>query len=467
LEALRGRWLAQVRALRESCLRAGEAELAAELERWLRQPADDLIRLRVPDTFGGAGAPQRAGAAAGSSSVKAGRRAAWLTLRRQHARELFELASKAFHAGQIALCYELLWRVIELDPDHGPTRALLGFTRYGDRWVSPYAASKLRAGFVWHRRFGWIPKGSVRRYEQGQRLWRGRWLPAERVNRLRSSWANAWEVQTQHYLVRTNTSLERGVEFAERLERFYFAFYRLFAGCFERSGDLAALFSSGGRRTALGTFRRQQRTRRFRVYFYRTKDEYLRAAGKQVRMELRGTVGIYVPGARTAYFFADPKMDTATLYHEATHQLFCETRRTTTKLLTASNYWVVEGVPCYMESLKDDGEQIVLGGWDCPRLKVGRLRILAGDYVPLDRFIALRMREFGGRRIQSLYSQAACLCRFLLHYQGGIYRDAFIRYVDAVYSGTAHTGSLSELAGTDYGSLQQQFLQHLRNAAAN
>ncbi len=457
LEQLQRRWLAQVRAMRESCQHVGAADLVAELDQWLQEPTDDLIRFRVPSTFG-APADKRPGLLCepNGGTSQGPLRAAWQRLRRQHARELFELASEAFRAGRIALCYELLWQVIELDPEHGRTRALLGFTRHGDRWVSPYTANKLRAGYVWHRHFGWIPKGSERRYEAGEQLWRGRWLPAEEVNRLRSNWSHAWQIETQHYLVRTNTSLERGVEFAERLERFYLAFYRLFAGCFARDGELAALFGGGDRRTAVGTLRRPERTERFRVHFFRTREEYLREAGKHVRMELAGTVGIYVPRARIAYFFADRKMETATLYHEATHQLFCETRRTAADLLSASNYWVVEGLPCYM-----------LGRWDCPRLQVGRLRILAGDYVPLEQFGGLRMSEFGGRRIQSLYSQAACLCRFLMHYRNGVYRDAFLRYVDAVYSGSANAATLSELLGTDYDSLQQQFLEHVRDAPAN
>ena len=91
------------------------------------------------------------------------------------------------------------------------------------------------------------------------------------------------------------------------------------------------------------------------------------------------SLGIYIDTADTVYFFYDAERHDTTLNHEGTHQLFQEVRPGAIKAGLKNNFWIVEAVACYMESLAehrllaDDpyGSYFTVGGENEGR---GRLR---------------------------------------------------------------------------------------------
>ncbi|NQT39339.1 MAG: hypothetical protein HQ581_17715, partial [Planctomycetes bacterium] len=102
-----------------------------------------------------------------------------------------------------------------------------------------------------------------------------------------------------------------------------------------------------------------------------------------------------------------------------------------------------------------------LGGLDDVRLNAARYRLLKdGFYIPLAEFT-----QYTAKRIQSdpkiatLYSQAAGLTHFLIHYEGGRYRDAVVDYLTAFYNGKDAAATLSRLTGTSYAELDRQYRQ--------
>jgi hypothetical protein len=456
-QQLHSRWESQAEQLAARCEAAGQSD-AAEAIRRLIQPPEKSDVISIPILPHAGPEPTTNPNASRSDSPQALAR-----LRKQYARELFELAEAAFHTGDVSACYELLREIIEHDPDQGAVRALLGQTRYRDQWVSQYAAAKLRAGHVWDPLFGWVPRAHLSKLQSGERLWKGQWLPADEVDKYRQDWANAWEIETEHYQVRTNTSLERGVAFADKLQKLHAAFFRLFAGFFTPRDQIAVLFDAPSRRTALGKIDKPRRPeRRFRVNFYRTREQYLDALRPHVKTGLDISTGMYLTNTRTAYFFVHDQMDESTVIHEATHQLFSETREHTQGIGSRGNHWVIEGIACYMESFRDCGDHVELGSWDTPRLKVGRQRIIEqNQYLPLDKLVQLEMQHFDNPAVYVLYSQSACLCRFFMQHERGRYRDGFVKYLEQVYSGKADHETLAELLGTDYAQLDRQFRQHV------
>ncbi len=66
--------------------------------------------------------------------------------------------------------------------------------------------------------------------------------------------------------------------------------------------------------------------------------------------------------------------------------------------------------------------------------------------------------------IAKLYSQSAGLTTFLMHYEGGRYRDALDRYLVAVYTGKADAGTLADLTGVGYDALDRQYRDFLAAA---
>ena len=112
-----------------------------------------------------------------------------------------------------------------------------------------------------------------------------------------------------------------------------------------------------------------------------------------------------------------------------------------------------------MESLRRDGDYDVLGGFDDQRMYAARHRLLEDDfYVPLEELITYGMEDLQkDPRVATLYSQAAGLANFLVHYEGGRYRDALVAYLDTVYNGRDTPETLSRLTGTSYGELDKQY----------
>jgi hypothetical protein len=353
--------------------------------------------------------------------------------------------------------------VLENDPDHGRARALMGYTKYRSDWVTPFAAGKLRAGFIWHARYGWIPKAHVGHYEKGEQLWKGEWLPADEVAKYRSNWTNAWEVETDHYIVRTNVSLERGVELATRLEKLYAIFFRLFAGFFNSREQVAVLFDPPGRRAARPANAESRPTKKFRVHYYRAREEYLDALRPYVKVGLDGSTGMYLTGTHVAYFYQTNSPEDGTVIHEATHQLFSETVEHRHGDGSRGNFWVLEGIACYMESFQETEDRVELGSWNAQRLKRARQRL--ANFTPLQELIALDRKDFERNEVVNLYAQSACFAHFLMHCNAGQYRGALVNYLKEVYLGKADYETLPNLLGVDLSSLDTQFREHVARAA--
>ena len=195
------------------------------------------------------------------------------------------------------------------------------------------------------------------------------------------------------------------------------------------------------------------------VVYFRDRGDYRRAMhGSMPDVE---TCGVYRQGR--AYFFANGENDDRTLYHEATHQLFHESRPVAADVGRRVNFWIVEGIALYMESLRQEDGFYILGGMDDERMHAARYRLLEDDfYVPLAEFASYgRERLQNDPRIATLYSQAAGLANFLVYYDGGRYRDALVAYLVAVYTGLDRPDTLARLTGVSYSTLDKQYREFI------
>lgn len=383
----------------------------------------------------------------------------WSQLKRQQAEVWFELARRAIRAREVSLAFELILATARENPDHEAARRMLGYVRFRDQWQTPFEVRRLRAGQVWSDRFGWLPASQLKRYEAGERFYNGRWISVTDDHRLHEDIRRGWQVETDHYRVTTNHSLEAGVALGQQLERLYRAWQQVFAGFYTSEAQLAQLLEGRGTQRG-GTVRHQ-------VIYFRSRDEYNNALRHTIVADIGMTTGLYLNDTRQAYFFAsDGPHDLSTLYHEATHQLFSESRPGVPIPGEKANFWIVEGIACYMESLRlgrhADGTGFsTLGGAEAVRFQDARYRLLESQfYVPLVRLAAASAAEIQrDPEIAKLYSQSAGLAHFLMHDGGGRYRDALVRYLIAVYSGTDQPGTLARLAATPFEQLDGQYRQ--------
>lgn len=377
-----------------------------------------------------------------------------------YARELYQLSRQVLHAGYPALAFQLVREVAVHDPDHEGARRLLGFVRHDGQWMTPFAARMARQHYVWHPRFGWLPRGHLDRYAAGDRFCEGRWMSAEKEAEIRRDFAKAWNIETEHYIVKTNHSLERGVAVAAALEQFHEFFYELFSGFFNTPAQLRKQFESAGQPGRV--------SRQYVVHYYRTRDEYLERLRPQIaRIDL--TQGLYLTADRIAYFYHDPQAtDDSTLFHEATHQLFYESDPHERSIAEQGHFWLIEGIACYMESFRPTAEDFSVGDPDYIRFRLARRNFVDERYyIPMQAFFRLNGREFqSAEQLPKNYSQAAGFAHFFMHYDGGRYRDALVRQLSQVYSGNRKVREriegLDQLTGSDFDELDRQYADFLQ-----
>jgi hypothetical protein len=382
-----------------------------------------------------------------------------------YAAELYSLAQRSLREAWPSYAFQLLREVALHAPDHEIARRALGYVRYADRWVTPYTALMLRKGQVWHPRFGWLPKDHVDRYVAGQRYFDHQWMTAAREALLRGTMANGWVVESDHFVVRTNESLEKAVELSQALEDLHRFFVREFSDLFTTPQQMQALFGSGKPRSATGPGKHD-------VWYFRTAGEFEQfIVNKQPA--LKGVNGVYLPSERCAYFYAnpaDPQRNIETMYHEVTHQILSESGLKTFAIAEDRDFWIVEGFACYMESFDRTQGRLTIGSPRHPRIHWAKVRVATENwFIPTAEFTSFGMRQFqfdvDFPTLQKYYSQATGLTHFLLHYDGGRYRDGCIQYLAQLYSPDKRIRlapqELPELLGVPYETLDTQYKAYI------
>jgi len=447
---LTAQYASQVAELADWCDQRGLPDQAQKTRAWLRPRDSSKIYVSVlPEEVGPPALPADSPAGVVEWNDR------FLRLRSDQAGAMYELARRAIRTHRASLAFDLVVTALHEDPDHKPIRQLLGYQPYRGEWRTAYEVNKLRRGQVWHEQFGWLPRSYVQRYEGGERYDRGRWISAEDDARAHHDINYGWDLETEHYTVRTNLGIEAGVELGRQLERLYRVWKQLFIAYYASEEQVAALFAGSARRP-------QILLPRHAVVYFRDRDDYNRSL-KPAFPNIEISIGVYADGPRRAYFFAGEGYEQRTLYHEATHQLFHESRRVAPDVGKDRNFWIIEGIALYMESLREEDGCYVLGGFDDDRMQAARYRLLVDDfYVPLAEFTSYGSQAvLHDERIATLYSQAAGLTHFLIHYEGGRYRDALVDYLTAVYSGTDTPNTLAQLTETPYGELDKQYRQFM------
>lgn len=382
-------------------------------------------------------------------------------LETEYAKDLYLQARQAYQ-GNAGYAFNLVREAALHNPDNPHVRKILGYVQLGNEWVTPFAFRQMKTkGNVWHEEFGWLPKSQVQRYVAGERNFKGRWISAEKEKELRRDFNSAWEIRTDHYLIKTNVSLESGVEMGKALEDFYGVFNETFAGFFQTQEQLQKVFEDSSKATKLDD-------KSYTVHFYRTRDEYLERLRKFFP-SIDQTNGVYMTSEKVAHFYHDQDHDhEGTLFHEATHQLFFESHSTNRSICEDHHFWIIEGIACYMESFQRKAGSFSLGDPNYIRFTGARHNLLdKGYYVPLREFSGYGMQDFqNAPELAKNYTQAAGLARFFMHHDKGRYREALVSHLAQLYSKDERVREraqgLDELTGVDFTELDRQYLEDAR-----
>jgi hypothetical protein len=285
-----------------------------------------------------------------------------------------------------------LYDIVREDPDHEPTRTVLGLASRTRSATED--GIRLRRPNSRHPQFGWPARGY-------------------------------WLVESPHFRVETNASRDAARTLVRQLERLHLVWSQLFFDFWSTPEQLRAAM-------------RQRRVfdlpdKRHRVVLFAERTQYTQVL-QPYEPQIEITLGIYRHADRTAYFHHELSSSHATRIHEVTHQLFHEIADADDTVGEQANFWIVEGIALYMESLGERNEVVHLGGLDAERLQYARYRALSeGFHVPLRQLALLGRHALQTHEhIRQLYSEAAGITQFLMHQEDGG-RAAVIGQLRSVY----------------------------------
>jgi hypothetical protein len=351
----------------------------------------------------------------------------------QNAKKLFSLATACMKLGLFTRAYDLIKDVIAADPDHKRARDILGYTwdSTDKKWITKWEADMRKKSFVTEE--GWVKKEDKKKWDQGLREYSGKWVPKEEEERIRKrNEYNPFFVETEHYRVETNLGRKQAFEFALLLEDYYDEFFRFFLGFYDQEAGTKLLF------------RQANLKKKHRVKMFPSQTEYLTfvKAEKGNQQLERESGGFYAEADRCSYFFWSENREgtLSTLYHEVAHQLFAETKDGSGN--STGNNWVVEGIATYLESWEKVKDEWRPGSKFIREFQEAKSYLAADTGFKLAPFLAIDNDQFHKENRHRNYALSGALCHFLLHYDGGIYKEAFVSFLSAYYSGKVVDDSL-------------------------
>lgn len=461
--ALDEAWRSTAAALVRRCEGGGHAELAAFIEGWRLPDADGRqVVLAIPPhatTPDWVDSPDE--------------RAIWdafLAARRAQADAALAAASAAARAaderrprtgdrdaapGGAPEAVRLLYRALRDDPDNERAREAAGWVRRKERWVWPEAARRLDQGEEHSAEFGWLPRGRQERYRDGERYERGRWIRAA-ATAAPSDPAHGWTFASDHWQITSTADMQAAASLAARLEETHAVWRQVFGGYEHDAAEWGRRLAGRSRPVAEG------RRPPFAAMLVADRSQYV-AALEHLEPTIARTLGIYWTPTRTAWFFDGEGRQPTTVHHEAVHQLFAETRRTSPLAGERCGFWAIEAAACYLESLEPTDFGWTVGGRDAGRAVVARERLLEdGFHVPLAELTALGRREFqADERLPQIYSEISGLADFFMNGERGRHRAAFVEYLTRIYTGIVDPDTLARLCGTDYAALDDAYRRHM------
>jgi hypothetical protein len=453
-QELAERWRTTADVLERRAAEQGLAPLAAMISEWeLPTTADRMVVVEVPSRLA---QPESIATPAAEMIWRD-----FVAARRARADGLFALAVEAAQSHAVGPSFtqrscdavRLLARVLREDPDHARGREAGGWVKRGDEWVWPEVARRLDKEEAWSDEFGWLPRSRLSRYQEGERYDRGRWVRAADVATGPRPLDRASTFVSDHWQIRSTADVKETAALAREMEETYAIWLQVFGGFQTEPAGLERQFEGRGRPPTRGPFA---------AVLTADREQYITEMGNLEPL-IAQTIGIYWTPTRTSWFFVGEERTPTTVYHEATHQLFGEMRKTSPLVGERCGFWAVEAAACFMESMQRTDFGWTLGGIDAGRAPAARQRLLEDDfYVPLAELTALGRTAFQARAdLPPLYSQISGLADFFMTGLQGRYREAFVEYLVRIYTGSVDSDTLARLCKTDYATLDDEYRRHL------
>jgi hypothetical protein len=375
--------------------------------------------------------------------------------RQARAQGFIGLASTCYQAGLIGLAYDLVWDILEAEPDNQIARAAIRHVKAGDAWYDEYALSQLQKGNRYVAGLGWVPMPAVDRVQKGEWFENNRFLPMAEAEKTHAGLASPWMVETQNFILKSTASRKTAVEMAERLEGIRALCFRQYLEFFMRG--------SGKRGTQL--LFNQSAPQKMVVYYFGNKRDYDATVRKDILSQnqelLLASAGFYNIVKHASYFYHDPESGAflvTVMQHEVTHQILGEYSRG-----YAPQVWLLEGVAECLEAARPgkDGRLSLPVGLEHSSVRAAARMLNKSALPSLSVLFGMPHELFHEAAQQHLnYTVSGAVCRCLLEMDDGSFAADFLDYLYDSYHGTKT--SLPDYVGMDTAALEKRFHQYLR-----
>jgi hypothetical protein len=327
--------------------------------------------------------------------------------------------TKCVNAGEPGLGFDLFQYVLLLDPENDRAHKGLGHVKIEDKWVRKYNAKRLKQGYEWDSKLGWVLYKQKERYAKGEYydLQTKAWTTVAAANTVHAQVPNCWVVQSEHFELRSTADLAETTRVVERLEAFYLSLFRQYDLFFMGKGGAALIFGMS-----------PSQNKPLIVNYYRTRDQFTQFA----KPSATWAAGFYSGGKHASFFYSSRSW--TVLQHEIVHQILGETSSG-----GGTDSWLAEGAAVYLEDAFFRDGVLTLGD------RHNHSRIVAYENGQRGGGQEHRMTDVlkfsrGGQAwdsgdISKNYRGAGAVVYFLCHFDGGRYRADFVEFLRAAYYG--------------------------------
>ncbi|MBI2922949.1 MAG: DUF1570 domain-containing protein [Planctomycetes bacterium] len=287
-----------------------------------------------------------------------------------------------------------------------------GLVHYQGRWVTPADKAQMAKGLI---QVGgkWVSGEESKLLAAGYRKYKDQWMGAEEYDALRSKWETAYELETEHFKIRTNASEGFSKDLAALAEVAYGEFKAFYDGREPKLGkEKMTLF-------AFGTYED------YRKYCVEKKaEESLNAAGF-ASSDSNVVVGWNKTGSLWQLL--------QTMTHEAAHLYYYRICSP-----AAIPSWHAEGMATYFEGFKGAGASWKFNYISESRLAFAREAMLDKKQIPLVELMAgdaLKLINSDASKANLFYSECWALNYFLSQTDNAKYRDGYREFRKAVEAG--------------------------------
>ena len=200
------------------------------------------------------------------------------------------------------------------------------------------------------------------------------------------------QVETPHLQIFSHADDQTTREVAADMERVFWVWTQLFYPLWEAKPQVALHLRGADDRQSIASTLAKSRARlatrrKLRIVLLKDAADYARTLGQSMP-GIEQSTGFYSDERQTSFFYPSESSDAvATRRHELVHQLFREATRSGLGGESPgrdSDFWLVEGIAGYFESLQFVHNRATVGGWDSPRLQFARYRVFGRrEIMPL------------------------------------------------------------------------------------